>query len=314
VTALAEVAAYLPAERVPLEDLAEQLGLTPVQVRVFQRYHGLARICRAPSATLADLLARAVSELVTLPGHERRVRYVIHARGMPVAAPFPHNPLREVCATFGLGHAVAFTVTQQACAAGLLALDLAGRLLAADADTGPGALALVLAGDKTFTRVAQIVPQTSVFAEGAAACLVRAGGGTDRLLAYATRSRGEFDWAFGRPHDLALAFQREFPATLAGVIDAAVSQAGCTLDDISLILPHNVNTVSWRQLCRATGFPLARVLLDNVPAAGHSFCADPFINYRTAMLRGLLRRGDRFVIAAAGAGSGATYSAMVFEH
>jgi 3-oxoacyl-[acyl-carrier-protein] synthase-3 len=56
------------------------------------------------------------------------------------------------------------------------------------------------------------------------------------------------------------------------------------------------------------------VLLDNVPVSGHVFCADAFLNYQTARERGLLHPGDRYVVAAAGAGRGATFSAMVFEH
>jgi 3-oxoacyl-[acyl-carrier-protein] synthase-3 len=51
-----------------------------------------------------------------------------------------------------------------------------------------------------------------------------------------------------------------------------------------------------------------------VAADGHVFCADAFLNYRTAAERGLLRPGERYVVAAAGAGRGATFSAMVFEH
>ena len=45
---------------------------------------------------------------------------------------------------------------------------------------------------------------------------------------------------------------------------------------------------------------------------GHCFCADPFINYRTAVERQLLRRGDRYLMAAIGLG--AAFSAQVFEH
>ncbi|HEY7431244.1 MAG TPA: 3-oxoacyl-[acyl-carrier-protein] synthase III C-terminal domain-containing protein [Streptosporangiaceae bacterium] len=315
-TALEAVAAYLPGQRVPIEDLAGELGLTRIQVRVFQRYHGLARVCRAPERTPLDLLRAAVAELAALRGREHQVRYVLYARGMPVAAPYPRNPLHELCRELGLGRAAAFTVTQQACAASLLAVDLAGRLLAAGHE--PGALALVLAGEKAFTRVARLVPETSIFAEGAAACLVSAHGARDRLLAYASRSRGEFDGgpgvAPGEQRALAARFQQEFPRSLSEVILAAASRAGTSLDQIGLILPHNVNAVSWRQWCKEAGYPLARVLLDNVPAAGHSFCADPFINYRTAADRGLLHPGEKYLVAAAGAGPGATFSAMVFEH
>ena len=311
-TALAEVAAYVPPQRVPIESLAPELGLSPMQVKVFRRYHGLAEVSRDPGRSLLELLTCAAGQLTGLRGQRERVRYVLYARSMPVVAPFPLNPVHELCERLRLGHAIAFTVTHQACATSLLAIHLAGQLLAADDD--PDALALVVAGEKAYTRIARLVPETSVFAEASAACLVSQGGPRDRLLAYAIQSRGEFDGHPAEQPDLLAAFQHSYPAALAEVIAAAVTQAGLRLCDVSLILPHNVNLVSWRQVCRKLDFPVAKVLLDNVPSVGHGFCADAFINYQTAAARGLFEAGNRYVIAAAGAAMGATFSAMVFQH
>jgi 3-oxoacyl-[acyl-carrier-protein] synthase-3 len=312
VTALAEVAAYVPAQRVTIESLAPELGLTPMQVRVFQRYHGLSAVSRDQDRSLLDLLTSATDQLSGLRGQRERIRYVLYARSMPVVAPFPLNPLHELCARLGLGHAVAFTVTHQACATSLQAVHLAGQLLAGDGDTD--ALALVVAGEKAYTRVARIVPETSFFAEASAACLVSQGGPGDRLLAYAAESRGEFDVGPGAQPDLLGRFQEAAPAALATVIAVAVKEAGLELADVRLILPHNVNKVSWRRVCRLLGYPVEQVLLDNIASVGHGFCADAFINFSTAAERGLLGCGDSYVIAAAGAAPGATFSAMVFEH
>ncbi|WP_026423522.1 ketoacyl-ACP synthase III family protein [Actinokineospora inagensis] len=309
-TALREVAAYLPPDRVPLEDLAERFAMTDRQIRLFRRFHGLDRICLDSAGTLLDLLVAATDRLETLRGNEHRVKYVLYARGMPVAVPYPHNPLRELCVKLGLGHALTFTVTHQACATGLLALDVAGRLLASDPD--PEALALVVSGEKTFTPDAMLVPETAVFGEGAAAALVGATGPNDRMLSYATSVRGDFDGRLIIDPELALRFQHEYPELLAGVLLTAVEQAGITLDDIALLVPHNVNSVSWRRLAKRIGYPVERVVLDNVPVTGHSFAADPFLNYRTALDQGRLRPGDRYLVGAAGLG--ATFSAMVFEH
>lgn len=309
-TALEAVAAYLPARRVPIEELAGRLALGERQIRVFRRFHGLGEVCREPDGTLLDLLSGAASGLTELRGREHLVRYVIYARGMPVGVPYPMNPLHDLCGALGLGHAIAFTVTHHACASGLLAVDVAGRLLATDGE--PGALALVLAGEKTFTRDAELVPETSVFGEGAAACLVSADGEHDRLLSYVSRVRGDFDGRLLADADLLARFQKEYPEALAEVILAAVARAGLRVAELSLILPHNVNVVSWRRMCRRIGFPLDRVVLDNVPLTGHNFAADPFINYRTAAERGLLRDGDTYLVAAAGLG--AVFSAMVFLH
>jgi 3-oxoacyl-[acyl-carrier-protein] synthase-3 len=310
VTALDAVATYLPPERVPIASLADDLDLTTMEVRILQRMFGLDEIRIDRGRTLEDLLSAAVSNLDALRGNEHRVRYVLHARSMPVAVPYPVNPVHALCREVGLAHAVAFTVTQQACASGLLAIDLAGRLLAGGGD--PDALALVLSGEKTFTWDARLIPGTTVFGEGSAACLVSQGGPRNRLLSYVTRAYSQFDGRMSTMPELTATFNREYPDMLGEALLGAVSRAGLRLDDIALVLPHNVNSVSWRRLCRTLGIPAASLVLDNLPIAGHSFCADAFLNYRTAIDQGRLHPGDRYLVAAVG--SGATFSAMVFEH
>ncbi len=320
-TALEAVSVYLPPVRTPIESLAGSLGLTDMQVRIFGRFHGLKEVGRDPDASLQAMLMKAAAGLVALRGQEHRVRYVLYARTMPVVAPYPVNPLHEVCRALGLDHALAFTVTHQSCASGLLAIDMAGRLLAADTvhtsdkadgpDGQAGPLALILSGEKAFTREAQVFADTTIFGEGAAACLVSAFGARDRLLAYASNVRGEFDSATGENNTQ---LQREYRPSLAEVMRQALDEAGLTLDDIRLVLPHNVNVVTWQRMCLLLKFPLDRVLLDNIPTSGHVFCADVFANYKTACERGLLQPGDRYLAAAVGAGGGATFAAMVFEH
>ena len=314
-TALEAVSVYLPPVRTPIESLAGPLGLTDMQVKLFRRFHGLREVGRDPDASLQALLMKAAAGLAALRGQEHRVRYVLYARAMPVVGPYPVNPLHEVCRALGLGHALAFTVTHQSCASGLLAIDMAGRLLAADTADGPdgqaGPLALVLSGEKAFTREAQMFADTTIFGEGSAACLVSAFGARDRVLAYACNVRGEFDSDTGA-NDARL--QREYRPSLAEVMRQALDEAGLTLDDIRVVLPHNVNLVTWQRMCLLLKFPRDRVVLDNIPASGHVFCADVFANYKTACERGLLQPGDRYLAAAVGAGGAATFAAMVFEH
>lgn len=310
VTALEAVAVHLPPHAVPIEAVGERIGLTPRQLRLFRRFHGLDQLRLDPAGTLPDLLDATLDNLPELRGRERHVRFVIHARSMPVAVPYPLNPLHEVIAARGLAHANAFTVTHHACAVGLLAIDLAGRLLAADPD--PQALALVLAGEKTFTKDAQVVPETGIFAEGAAACLVSADGPRHRVRSFAVRQRPEFDGRLAEDADLLARYQREYPNVMVEVIEAALDQAGLDLSELAAVLPHNVNQASWRMTARRIGYPLDKVVLDNVLSVGHSFAADSLINLHTATTRGLIRPGDHYLIAAAGIG--ATFSAMVMQY
>ncbi len=309
-TAVEAVSSYLPDYTVPIEELGARFELTRMQVRLLRQYLGFDQVRFDPGHSLLELLRATVAGLDGLAGREHLVRYVVHARSMPVAVPYPLNPLHELCAELGLGHACAFTVSQQACATSLVAIDVAGRLLAEDGE--PGALALVLAGEKAFTRDAQLVPGTTIFAEAGGACLVSADGARDRMLAYCSAARGEFDGRLEDLPDLAAQYEQEYPVALAEVMAGAAEQAGLGMADLSLILPHNVNLMSWQRLCRRIGFPVERVVLDNIAATGHAFCADFFINYQVAAARGLLRQGEPYLVAAAG--QGATFSAMVFEH
>ena len=309
-TALADVAAYLPERRVRITELAEELALSPSQLAVLERKHGLHEVRRrAPDETGTDVLVSAVRALAALPGREHLVRYVIYARGVPVAVPFPVNPVFELCERVGLGHALSFTVTHHACATSLLAIDIAGRLLAADGD--PAALALVVAGETVFTHDTELSPEARIFGEGAGACLV-ATHGPDRVLSYVSEQRGDLDhWAPGVT-DAAARFGKAYRPTLCGVIDAAVDAAGLRLSDITLLLPHNVNVVSWERVCAQLDYPVERVLLDNVPRLGHTFAADLFVNYQLAKERDLLDDGTIYLAAAAG--YGATFAAMIFQH
>lgn len=309
-TALVGVSAYLPPTRVPISALADKLGLSGQQVRMFERFYGLSEVRMRTEGTIVDLLLGAASELPDLGSLAHRIRFVLHARTVQAAAPYPVNPLHEVRDTLGLDRVPAFAVTQHACASGLLAVDLAGRMLTADGD-GDG-LALVLTGEKALASSVQLIPNTTIMGEGSAAALVAADGRRDRLLSYVTQVRGRFHRAPHLSPELSAEFEAGYLTELRDVLDAAVDRAGMRLDQVDLVLPHNVNRLSWVRLCKLTGFPVDRVLLDNVPWTGHCFSADSFINYRTAVDTGRLRPGDRFLMAAVGLG--ATFSAMVFEH
>lgn len=310
-TALREIAGYLPDRRVPLEELLADWELPASTVDTLRRSYGYSEVRRQePGGTLLDLLVRAARGLTSLPTDRSRIRYVLYARTVPVSQPHPLNPLPELCELLGLADATAFGVTHHGCAAGLLAVDVAGRLLAQDGE--PDALALIVAGEQVFTLDETLRPEARIFGEASAACLVAADGPRDRVLSYVTLQRGDLDhWATDRD-DYAERFAKEYVVLMGEVIGQAAERAGLGVDELALVLPHNVNVRSWRKVCRQIGLPPTTVLLDNVPLIGHTFAADTFLNHRTAVGAGLLTAGDRYLMVSAG--YGAIFSAMVFEH
>lgn len=307
-TALLAVATHVP-ETVPLAALAVELGLSDQQVRRLNRLYGLDRICRSEAGE-AELLTAAAGKLADLAGQEDRVRYVVRARTVPAASPYPLRPLHQVRQELRLEQAAAFAVTEHACASGLLAVDLAGTMLAADGD--PDALALVLVGEKVFTPDVGMIPDVGVLGEGTAAILVGTHGDHDEVLGYASRSYGRPDGEFVMSAETAAWFRGIYADGLSSVICAAVDSAGVDLSEVDIVLPHNVNKISWTRSAKQLGIDAKKLFLDNVPRYGHCFCADPFINYRTAVDIGLLADDAYYLMVSVGLGS--TFSAMLLRH
>jgi len=310
VSRFVEIAAHLPPVSVPITEIGRELGMDSAQLRVFHRIFGFSHVRLAPGASQADLMVAAVSALPSFPEVRHRVKYVIQARTMPTAFPYPLNPLHEACGRLGLDHAVAFTVTEHACAGGLLGVHLCGEMLATDGD--PDALGLVLTGEKIFTRVAKRVPGSSINGEGTAAALVSAAEqGRDRILAYASRAYPQFHG--GEEVERATAeFQQVYPEALAEILTEVAAKAGMDLADVDFILPHNVAKVSWQRLCKQLGYPADRVFLDNIPITGHCFSADGFAAYRALVDNGRLKPGQHYIMATAGLG--ATFAATLVRH
>lgn len=302
-TCLPAMAAHLPAGRVAVADHLRGLGVGAARIKVHQRYFGFDEIRIASDTSLARQLVAATSGLVGLD----RVRYVIQARTMPLATLYPSNPVAEVCAALGLPRATGFTVTQHSCASGLLAVHIAGTLLADD----PDALALVLTGEKVFAAEADIISNTGVMGEGTAATLVRHGGGRNEVLGFATRTYGQFHVGARASAQLSAELVDIYVDALVDVMLGAVRDAGLTLADIAVVLPHHVGLSTWQRVIKEL-VVAPPVFLDNLPRIGHCHCADCFINYTDASRLGRIREGDHYLMTAVGLD--ATFSAMVLRH
>lgn len=306
-TTIEAVSTHIPENVVNIDGYLAGLGIADQQIDFYGRIFGNARVRRDPQARAVDQLLAAASGLESLRGNESRVRYCVHARTIQIT-PHGHNALLDVRDKLGLSRAEVLSVSQQACASGLLALDVVGRLL--DADDDPDALALLFAGEKTFSPITKVMG-AAVLGEGVAAVLVGRDGPGDRVLGYASRTHGEFNDPLGTPPELQPRFNELYPVALTDVVTRALDSAGLTPADVALVLPHNVNRTGWSKVSRSLGLPQERVFLDNLAELGHCFSADSFLNYHTARSRGLLTPGDHYVMT--GIGGGATWAATVLR-
>jgi 3-oxoacyl-[acyl-carrier-protein] synthase-3 len=309
-TTLERIESFLPERSVRIDDLAESLGLRRAEVGVFRKIYGLDRLRFDPDTGLFDLVLPAARRAVAALPEGGRIRYVIYAHTMQTLTPPDVDAAQVIRDRLGLHTAEAFALTQQACVSSLGAIDLAGELLRAEAPEG--AYALMVSGERAYSSKVQLIPNSSIMADAAAACLVTVGGHGDEVRSHVTRTLGEYAAGLEMTRAEVQEFGRVYSRELGQVILRAVRAAGLVFDDIDLVIPHNVNMVSWRQTIKEMGVDQDRFFLDNIPLYSHLYSSDVFVNYTTLRERGRLVDGRHYVLVSVGLG--ATFGAMVITH
>jgi 3-oxoacyl-[acyl-carrier-protein] synthase-3 len=298
------IGTLVPPTTWSIPDLGERLGLTPAQVRLHTKFFGQERIAVADGLDIVDMLVPAGRE--ALQGNDPdSVRYLIYAHTVQHIAPPSRAVLDRVRRELGLRNASAFALSQQNCVAGLYAVRLAQYLLHNAPD---GAHALIMAGEKAFSPRLQVIKGTTIMGEATSACLVGNDEGGHEVLAIAVRTLGRFYRCNDCSDELKSEYEQLYGNSLVAVMREALDDAGLIPDDVAMVLPHNVNRYSWRQVARDAGIPFSRVYLDNVARIGHCFGADPFINFADALAARRIGPGD--VVLMATAGLGATFAAI----
>ncbi len=304
-TTIESAAAVVPETSVSLAELAGQFRLEPAQVQAYGRFMGFDRIALADQ-DLGDMLLAAARQAVD-GVDPASVRYLVYAHTMAQTAPPGLNLVQQLRDRLGLPRATAFSMTQQSCATGLSAISLTARLIARTT----AQRALVVSGEHVFTPAVRFIPGVAVIGDGASACLVGPAG--DRLVAAQFRTLGEFyqGVALTPADDLYHEYHRRYAVTFADVIDKALRAASLRIADVALIVPQNVNRMSWKTVAKRLRIPLDRLYLDTLPRIGHLNCADPIVNLVSARRAGRIAPGDHYVLAASGIG--AVFAALVLQ-
>lgn len=301
---------YIPEHIVPIRELNDALGLNNAQTKVLEKIHGLKQVRQDRDGDLTDLLGRVLTQVVN---HRTvtpaSIKYIIYCHTIQENFPFPMKVLQGLKRAYGLQHAIAFSLTQQNCASGLVALDVAETLLPSlEADDH----ILILTGEKTFSPVVQLIPNTTVMGEAAAAVLVGNTGNGSRMVGLTSITLGQYCNVLTGSPELRREFQEIYTPKLCDAILVAVEQAGLALHDIRYIIPHNVNLSSWKKVAACLSYPLERVYTSNVREIGHCFCSDPYINLQAVLDQELLQTDEYYLLVTVGLG--VTFSVAVMQY
>jgi 3-oxoacyl-[acyl-carrier-protein] synthase-3 len=298
VVGLTRIGVHLPERRASVEAVLSELERPPAEIRRYRRLYNLREVPVADEP-IEGLLRRALADVAATEDLSC-VGLVLYAHTILPQVPPDYDLLGRVLAPFGLDHLPRYGVAHVNCSALFRALQLACTYL----ERFPGRTVLVLAGDHASSlRQGRVMPGITAIGDAAIAFLVRPAPYRYRWLSAAWRQETAFHRGLQMGQDEAKAFNAVYAELLVDVVGTCLGRAGLALDDVDLILPHNVNEMTWVRFAREAGFSKSRIFLDLIPEIGHTLTTDAFLNLEAAMRHGRLAPGDRAVLTGVGLGS-----------
>lgn len=252
-----------------------------------------------PSEVGLLLYATALTGSATMAGGPDRDA-VLRLDSVAESFQYPASCLQ---AELELTRAAVAGVDQQGCASLLSALRIGRAMLVAEPPLGS---VLCVSADVFPAREPRDLVY-NVISDGACAVLLKRDA-PNRILSCAQVTKGSYWDAAAVEHEVIAAY---FP-TARNLITEALSLAGLELDDIALVIPHNVSRRSWDILRGLLGLPEERVYTDNIARVGHTIASDNILNLRDAIDSGRVARGDKLLLFTFG--FGLNWSCMVVQH
>ncbi|HEU4748287.1 MAG TPA: 3-oxoacyl-[acyl-carrier-protein] synthase III C-terminal domain-containing protein [Gemmatimonadaceae bacterium] len=213
-------------------------------------------------------------------------------------------PASQLQSELDLPNASVIGINQLGCSSMFAALRIARAMILAEDDLRS---VLCVSADK-FPPSRQRDLIYNVVSDGACAALVRRGAERNRIVECTHVTKGAL-WDSGSLENEILAAY--FP-TARSLIETTLEKAGLTIDDIALVVPHNVSLRSWEILGRLIGCPAERVYTENISRVGHTVASDTLLNLRLAQESGRVKPGDLLLLFTFG--YGLNWACMVVEH
>ena len=226
----------------------------------------------------------------------------------------------------GAAHAGAFDV-EAACTSFVTALGVAKGMITAGIVENA-----VVIGAETLSRLLNFKDRTTcvLFGDGAGAVVVEASNasvGVESVVLHSEGSKGDLlmvkagasrvpatkDTVEQGQHFITMQGGEVFKLAVKSMADAAeeaLREAGLTLDDIAIMIPHQANVRIIDGVAKRLHFPTEKVFV-NIQRYGNTSAASIPIAIAEAEQQGRLKRGDKVLLVAFGGGF--TWGASVLE-
>jgi 3-oxoacyl-[acyl-carrier-protein] synthase-3 len=296
---LSEIAVMVPDSRDQVAGILARSGADAFTQRLFT---GMYKLSESPSWDEEDTLDGLLIDVGRrVPGH-KAVNLVLygHTLSMQEAALRP-DFVRGVRAGLGLAPSVPFYgISGVGCASLLRSLEVGSQYLRAASEHGD---VLVLGADMgSAIEAGRIVPQMTVMGDSAVALTLSRENYRYRYLGSAVRKDLRFHKGVRMTMEESREFARQCVDLVVGAMEAAMTKAGLTLQDVDWVMPHLANAMLWSSFARRSGIPHQRIVLDLISSDGHTYGTDALKSLRSADDSGRLKAGDRCALVSIGQG------------
>lgn len=298
---------FVPDHRVPIMSLEKETQLPKEMLSIYHLFYGLKTIAVNTQYDLESFIAIPLGRLLSANSHTK-INYIIYLHTTGILLSFGDAMLARLKKRFGLESAIAFGMTMMKCASYFKALAILDRLLLENSNES----AVILTGEVAFAPSLRVVPRSTIVGDAATASLFSKTCENHRLLFVSNRFIPGYAKGIYLSEREIQCFDAIFIREMTNTILEAVSKSGLFITDIALILPHNVNIPTWKNIALMLKMPIQKIFLNNIDAIGHAFCSDHTINLKSAVDDYQLKKGDYYVMA--GCGMGFYLSAAVFQY
>lgn len=308
--------AYLPERKLTNFDLEKMVDTS--NEWIVQRTGIKERRVAAPSEATSDLGLKAARDALSAAGLQPEDLGVII---LCTVTPDTSMPAAAVYIARGLGlHRTPAMDLSAACTGYVYGITVAASLVR----SGVYEHALVI-GAETLTRITDFEDRNTciLFGDGAGAavvsradpdgpsriedsCLCADGFGSSliELPAGGSRQPASRDSVAARMHYIKMQGREVFKfatRSLVELIETALERNGLKPEDLDLVVPHQVNYRIIETALKKIPVPMERFLL-NLEHYGNTSSASVAIGLHEAVVQGRLKRGDRLLLVAFGAG------------
>ncbi|TQF72946.1 3-oxoacyl-[acyl-carrier-protein] synthase III C-terminal domain-containing protein [Pseudoalteromonas luteoviolacea] len=300
----------LPERRLDIAHDFEELGIDRRTSIVYSRMYGF-RKCPVISSNQTErqyLMSAAVDLVKREQVVIQDIRYIIHAHtGQQIGVHGDSLPT-ALQRKLGAKNCISFGTQSNKCVSLISSLNMLRKLLKLHPK---GSKALLLLGEVADTKEMRLI-DAGICGDSATAILISLDGDSDQLLGLATHTQGRYFRGIWDTTESEEAYNKYLVDYFRTVIDAALADAGVTLEDVSYIAPHNVNINVWKKIATNLPFPLEKIYLGNIPLIGHCFGSDLIINYHDIKTNTLVKKGDLCLLVTAGVGG--VFGAAVIKY